>query len=468
MPYMIRSFKIFAGLLFFIPILARGQDTTRFTAIPVTENKKIIYGFIRGGIYGNLDNSDDKPYISTAFSDLGLKIESEDGLLFKAYADLRFRYGSEFLEPVSKFDIREAYVKINGRHWDITAGQKIIKWGRADFTNPTSKLSPQNMISRSPDREDMDMGNLLSTIKWFPSPYITMEAVALPYFHSSNLIISPVPLPENVTINEISSLITDKKMFSYGLRSDIHLKGIDWSLSWFDGYDPMPGTALTGFNLDLSGPIPVPETELTFKPYKLRIVGLDFESSAGKFGFRGEAAWSDPYLLNDTAEYVPFPEIKWVTGMDWASGVWRITGEYSGKRVLDFKPAGEDPIIGTEPDYARLAELLLIPGFDITEYVRQQVGAFNRLYNYQMEKLYHSAGLRIEADLAYGKLAPSVFTQYNFTSRDLLVIPEIKYKPADGLTITAGAEFYSGRKGSLFDIVNDFMNCIYVGLKVDF
>ena len=72
------------------------------------------------------------------------------------------------------------------------------------------------------------------------------------------LIIDPVPLPENVTINQINSLITDKEMFSYGLKADIHLKGIDWSLSWFDGYDPMPGMALTGFNLDLSVPIPVP------------------------------------------------------------------------------------------------------------------------------------------------------------------------------------------------------------------
>jgi hypothetical protein len=57
---------------------------------------------------------------------------------------------------------------------------------------------------------------------------------------------------------------------------------------------------------------------------------------------------------------------------------------------------------------------------------------------------------------------------YNLTSRDLLIIPEIKYKPADGLTITAGAEFYSGRSGSLYDIVDGFMNSIYVALKVDF
>jgi hypothetical protein len=50
----------------------------------------------------------------------------------------------------------------------------------------------------------------------------------------------------------------------------------------------------------------------------------------------------------------------------------------------------------------------------------------------------------------------------------MLLIPEIKYKPSDGLTITAGAEYYSGRSGSLYDIVDGFMNSVYVAFRVDF
>ncbi len=109
-----------------------------------------------------------------------------------------------------------------------------------------------------------------------------------------------------------------------------------------------------------------------------------------------------------------------------------------------------------------------IPGFDLEEYMRQQVGAFNRLYNYQLEKYYHSGGLRVETDLFYGKLTPSVTTLYNFTSRDFMIMPELTYKPVDGLTIIAGGEFFSGRKGSVYDIVDEFMNCFKLGLKVNF
>ncbi len=456
--------RILATLLLFMTLTVSGQVST----MPEDSKKSIFYGFIRGGFYTAIDKNDDKLHIPSAFSDFGLKVESEDLLHFKAFADVRFRYGTEFGEHINNIDIREAFVKVTGSKWEITTGQRILKWGRADFTNPTSKISPRNMICRSPDREDMDMGNLMLATRFFPSGFFDFEAVAVPFYRSSVLIIDPVPVPDYVTIENISSLLTGKNMFSYGLKADFHLKGIDLGFSWFDGYDPMPGIALTMFNLDLSGPIPLPYTELTVEPYKNRVSGLDFETTAGPVGLRGEVAWAIPDLSWKEHEYVPLPEIKWVAGLDWAAGLWRFTGEYSGKYIQDFIPPEVDPLIGTEPDYAQLAALLSVPGFDVEDYIRQQVGAFNRLYNYQLKRYYHSAGLRIESDLLYGKLQPSVFAMYNFNSRDLIVIPEMKIKPADGLTITAGAELYYGQEGSLFDIINDFMNGFYFSMRVDF
>jgi hypothetical protein len=47
-------------------------------------------------------------------------------------------------------------------------------------------------------------------------------------------------------------------------------------------------------------------------------------------------------------------------------------------------------------------------------------------------------------------------------------MPELRYKPADGLTISGGIDFYSGKKGSVNDLINEFMNCIKVSLRVDF
>jgi hypothetical protein len=65
-------------------------------------------------------------------------------------------------------------------------------------------------------------------------------------------------------------------------------------------------------------------------------------------------------------------------------------------------------------------------------------------------------------------MTTSFFTLYNFTSRDWLLIPELKLKPFDGLTVTAGSEIYSGKKASLFDIIKDYMTSIYFGIRADF
>lgn len=427
-----------------------------------------IYGFVRGGFYGSINEADDKFYIPSAFSDLGIKIETTDGFRFKAYSDLRFRYGSEFRKAITRFEMREAYVSVNGKRWDLSAGQKIIKWGRADFTNPTQKLSPQNLISRSPDHEDMDMGNLLFDARWYPIPFFSIEAVGIPYYKSSILLIEPLTLPSFVKINQIESLVTDKNMFTYGVKADFHVKGIDFGLSFFDGYDPMPGIALTDFSIDTTGFSPYPAAELSMTPYKIRNIGLDFETTIGSFGIRGEAAWTIPALSFKTYEYVPYREIKWVAGFDWMKGTWRITSEYSGKTIPDYEPSTVEPLIGTELDPAMLALLLAIPGFDMEGYIKQQVGASNRLYNYQLERSYHSAGFRVETELFYGKLTPSVTTLYNITSHDFMIMPELIWKPADGLTITAGGDFFSGRKGSVYDIVDEFMNCFKFGLKANF
>ncbi len=456
------------GNLLLLTLLSAAQDQETPSDDLIIKQGPAINGFVRGGFYAWKDKGDPQVNFPAIFSDLGLKINAGNGRNLKAYTDLRFRYGTEFNEPVSTFDLREAYIQLNAGKWDISFGRQIIKWGRGDFTNPVSRFSPVNMISRSPDREDMDMGNILSSVKWHPVNAVSLEVLATPLHRSSRLIIDPFPLPDYVIIDQSKSVISGKGIFSYGLRASFHLRGIDWSLSWFDGYDPMPGIRLDYFVFDPSQPLSMPVIGLELKPYRNRVAGIDFETAAGPFGIRGEVAWAQPSLSFREYEYVPLPELKWVAGMDWMPGRWTITAEYCGKYIDNFTPSDAQPIFGTEVDPLRMLQLLSTPGFDMPAYIRQQVAAFNRLYNYQADRYSHYATLRVEADLAYGRLLPSVTGMFNWTTGDLLLIPEMKYKPLDGMTLTAGAELYSGREASLYDLVNDFMNGFYVSLRFDF
>ena len=457
-------------LLFLIQFKSlTGQSDDRELLSNETDKNTDIYGFIRGGVYAALDKDEsNKPYIPSAISDLAVKINTSNDVNYKAFADLRFRYGVQFKEPVSSIYLKEGYVKAYGKKWDITAGQQIINWGKSDFANPVSKLNPKNFIIRSPDREDMDIGNLIADLRLHPFDWISFEAALVPFYRSSVLIIDPVPIPEYVTINQINSLLTEKEMFSFGIKTDFHFYHFDASITWFEGFDPMPGLKLTGFSLDNSGSLPLPVLELSFNPYKTRVIGFDFESSIADFGIRGETALSSPSLSYKDFEYAPLPEISWVTGVDYSTGNWRFMIEYNGKFLFDYTKPLAEPFLGKEMDMNMMGQLMNIPGFDLEEYIIQQVSAFNRLYNYQIERSYHSIGTRIETDMSYGRVVPSLNAMYNMTSRDFVVIPEIKIKPSDRFLLSAGFEYYSGVNGSLYKLIDDFMNNFYAAIRIDF
>lgn len=428
-----------------------------------------LSGFIRGGFYiGQGGEDKNKMNFSSSFADFCLKSDLSSGMYFSAHADIRYRFGVEFNEPVSSFDLREAFVRAGTDKFNITAGQQIIAWGRADFTNPTSSLSPLNLVSRSPDREDMKMGNLIGQLKFIPADWLRLEADLVPYHRPSVLVTEPFSLPEGVELTQDNELKTGEDMFSYGLRADMELNGFSLGLSWYNGYDPMPGIALTSFTFDLSSGTPAAETRLSTKPYRTKVAGIDFETNAGNTGLRGELAYSVPELSYLDYEYVPLPEIAWAAGADRSCGIFHFTAEYSGKYMTTFTPASAEPILGTEPDYTELLQYLSVPGFDPSKFVRDQVGAFNRLYNYQLKRVYHSFAARIEGEFLFSKAVPSFFTMYNFVSKEVLLIPELKLKPADGITITTGAELYYGSKGSLYDLIGDFMNNAYLSLRFDF
>ena len=123
-------------LSFFFTV--NGQNAINAGSGDDLTSRVVFGGFVRGGLYTWTD-SDDKLHVPTAFSDFGIKLETSGGNNFKAFTDLRFRYGSEFGKPVSNLDIREAWVQMNGSKWNVSAGQRIIKWGRGDFTSTEPK-----------------------------------------------------------------------------------------------------------------------------------------------------------------------------------------------------------------------------------------------------------------------------------------------------------------------------------------
>ncbi len=450
-------------------LVARSVFSQADTVPGVTRNRTHdLYGYCRAGFYGWKGNSFYKPDISSGYIDLDIKYEKVPGTWYSIVSDLRYRYGYEFNKPVSRFEVREARFMLSGKKGNATFGQQVIKWGPTDIFNPESKLNPLNLLARSSDREDMDLGNLSARLRYYPSSLLSVEAVAIPFYRPSVMVTDLIPLPSYVTLEELSGLRTDRLRFTYALRSDVHLSSMDIGLSWFDGYDPMPGTRFMNFATDNSGPVPLPLVVLALSPYKIRNACIDFEKTAGITVIRGEVTLSVPHISYKKYEYVPMPEINWVTGADRFIGDWHVIAEYSGKMIPGFTGPAVAPLFAAAGIQGAIDLSVFPDGLDPEYFIKDQVAAFNRLYFNQLHKWYHSAGLRISRELLYGKMSTSFLVLYNFTTHDLYLNPGISVSPVDGLTIKVSMDYYSGKNGSLYDLTDSFLNSINAALRIDF
>lgn len=420
-------------------------------------------GFVRGGAY--FSTGDYKHDINAAFGDAALTLTATDNLNFKGFTDLRLRTGQQFGDNINSIAIREAWGMYYNRYLGISAGKKIIKWGKTDIYTPLSRFNPADFTFRSPDFEDAELGNLLGEITFTPVPFFRLSFVAVPFWNPSVLLIKPISMPSSMQVALPEGIRTGNGFHSWGARGDFTFSEFDAGLQYYHGPDLMPGLSLV--SADYTNPLQ-PAISVEGVPYIISNAGIDFETPVSPFVLRGAVSLTTPDEDKGGNEEVPFRQFEWVAGIDWTPGSLRLTAEYSGKKVLDFYEAPYDPILGTEPDLEQLAELFNTPGFDPVEFTRLQIEAFNRLYNNQLHEYYHSAGIRMEADLFYGRVIPSVTTLFNFTSKDLTIRPALKFKPADGVTLSAGYEHYQGAKGSIYDIIEDFMNAVYFAIRIDF
>ncbi len=444
LPYIIFS------ILF--PFLLYGQNSTFVPG-----------GFIRSGVY--ITTGTYRQNINTVFADAALRCNISDGSSFSGFADLRIGERKQYGEDISSYKVRESWVTWYNNMISITAGKKIIKWGTTDFFTPLSRFNPIDYSFRSCDNEDKDMGEFLAEADITPSPAFRISIVASPLWNPSVLLTGPMTLPFNVHLSVPEGFQTGNAGYSFGIRTCFTVRQTDLAFQWFHGADPTPGLKLD--SADFTN-IYNPYIYIIGAPYRIDNFGFDFETAVASVVIRGTLSYSKPADVKKGKEWVPFPQLECVGGIDWTPGDFHITAEYSYKMLMDYYKSPYSPLIGTKPDLAGLMILFSSPEFDPVEYARLQTEAFNRLFNNQLEKHYHSIGLRVEYELAYGKLLPSFTGMYGITSGDLMILPSVKYKPADNISVTAGAENYSGKKGGLYSIIDDFINAVFVTLRVDF
>lgn len=408
-------------------------------------------------------------YFQSAYGQAALILDGEMGQWAHATADIRFRAGTEFSEPLTEWLIREAYVDLTLKNSGIRMGKMITPWGKGTIYNPADKLTPLDPTRRSPDEDDMLLGFWGLEGHLNLGSFVTLKGTWKPLYQASVLLIDPVPMPEYVEFAEPWNPGTGLSEGSYGIHLSLRHPWMDAAAYWFEGYHHWPGIALDTFILD-PGTMEPELLSLRERPYRIRMAGLDLSLPLGAWIFRAEGAWQQSLEERTGREFVPFPELAYSAEIERSLGNFDLIAGYYGKHILEFEETSAPPSLSPDRDYLMrlIQQQVADPLESIDAVIRNQVTAFNRLYNYQLEATYHSAFLVLRGHFLHNLLEASLPLVYNVTTEEWILQPQVSWKPADGLEITGGFNGMYGAEGSLYDLVGPVLNAGYLSMKVTF
>lgn len=428
-----------------------------------------IGGFIRSAVYiGNTPEEEDS-YLQSVYGQASLQLKAKAGSRVSAFTDIRFRYGSEWQETVSAMDLREAYVDLQTGPVGFRMGKIISPWGKGTLFNPVNKLTPIDPTIRSPENDDMNLGIWALQTNISLGSYLKLNGTWNPLYQPGILLIDPIPMPEYVQFLEGDYPDVSLDEGSYGIQLDLHAPAMDAALYWFDGYHNWPGIAFDSFIMDTLSMEPT-ALNIYEKAYRIMMAGLDFSIPVGSWIFTAEGAWFQAKENHEGIDYLPFPELSYTAEIEKSASWLTMIAGYYGKYIMDFVPAQARPELSAEQEqFLPLVEGGINLTSDLVDAaVREQIAAFNRLYNYQLEEYYHSTFLVLRGDFFHSMLEISVPLIYNISTEEWIAQPSISWMPVDGLRVKAGFSGLWGPGSSLYDLVGPVLNAGYLAMTLTF
>jgi hypothetical protein len=247
-------------------------------------------------------------------------------------------------------------------------------------------------------------------------------------------------------------------------RVHLLLSAFEMSVSFLDGYAPLPGLVASGFAGDDVTP---PELFISRRAYRHRVVGFDFSTAIGDlFGLRGEAAYRHP-LDYENRDYAPRPDLQYVLGADRSFGPVNVIGQYIGRYTFDWEErvGVDDEYIETVSRWTYFEETLQD---EAMERAALELAARNQMLFSQLEEIQHLGSVRVEWLTLHDTLSLSLLGLVNFTTEEWLACPKVSYSISDRMRTAVGGEIYAGPDGTLFGFIGETLSAGYAELRYSF
>lgn len=399
------------------PAEAGGSSTSneKESGLHSTMAQAGITGSLRGAYWSSNRRLDDEKNIGVASAWLKLdkKLESGIGLFAEGYFVSEDVFGGD---PIEERRLREGYVEGRKGDFDFRVGKQIIAWGRADRFNPTDNLTPRDATLLAGDIDEDRFGSLAAKGSWNFDAHTSVTGIWIPQFQPN---VVPLPSRPGVVFQEN---IPDSNR-QWALKLDQSGKSVDWSVSWYDGFD---------LNADISPGAMTPTGQIVnLNHNRIRVLGADAATTRGSYRYAVEAAYfrtEDPDGINPG---IKNPFFYGVLGVerDYVDDLTVIV-QFFAREVMHYS----DPEAITDPVARAFAVQQAVIN---SQYDRRQQGLSARI-----DKKWFNQTL--EAELAAIALI----------NRDgYFVRPRVIYMWTDNIKIIAGYEYFKGSDKTTYGLL---------------
>ena len=249
--------------------------------------------------------------------------------------------------------VHDAQVELTWGKLDLLLGSARVVWGRLDELQPTDVINPLDVSRFFFDgRSDARLPVVLARARVELSEAAAIEGVYVPFFRRGrfdqldepsspfNLAVSSAQDPvvclaigcPVITRGERETPPRTAGNAQGGVRFSATTKRVDWSVSAYRGFEP--------FGLFVAAPVSDAEIRISEIYPRFTMIGGDFETVSGAWGFRGEAA----IFTEDSFQASSFERVSG-SSIDAGAGLDRRAGDYTiGATVLVHSESYDTPV----------------------------------------------------------------------------------------------------------------------------
>ena len=341
--------------------------------------------------------------------------------------------------------LHEAYIGLSGKNVKLTAGNQIVKWGKADEISPLDNINPEDLRDGPiREREERKLAVPILNLECYQG-MSKLQGLFIPFFYESELDFTgrnwaffdhydkeygPFGIREKDYANTLRNA-------GAGFRFSSTVGKFDYALSYLHHRSNLPYVE----SLQSFGPLPAPSAlsdlvifaRATNQPIELvydhqSITGFEFETTWGDLGLRGDLAYiHEQSFTTADLKRVEKPVFSYVLGAD-----------YNGPHSLYVNFQFSQEIVDDYDDDIALAE-------EVTSAINGEItkGIFSD---------YVELGFRY---------------YYNISNEDYYWSPAVRVEYWQNLTLEFGAEIVGGPDDTILGVYDD--NDQYYGIvQIDF